>query len=55
MLEMSATTVQEEPNATLRVCKRDLQGVFTDRSSFTSNICFQFLYSAWLVDIHFSF
>jgi hypothetical protein len=54
MLEMSATTVQAEPNATLHACKRDLQDVLTDRSNFTPNICFQFLYSAWLVDIHFS-
>jgi hypothetical protein len=55
MLEMSATSVQAGPNATLHVCKRDLQDVFTDRSNFMSNICFQFLYSAWLVHIHFSF
>jgi hypothetical protein len=55
VLEMSATAVQAEPNATLHVCKRDLQDVLTDRSNFTSNVCLQFLYSARLVDIYFSF
>jgi hypothetical protein len=51
VLEMSATTVQAERNGTLHVCKRDLQDVPTDRSNFTSYVCFQFLYSAWLANV----
>jgi hypothetical protein len=47
MLEMFATTVQAELNATLRVCESGLQDVLTNRSNFTSNIVFQFLYGAW--------
>ena len=46
---MFATTVQAELNATLHVCERGLQDVLTNRSNFTSNVVFQFLYGAWLV------
>ena len=55
MLEMFATTVQAELNATLRVCESGLQDVLTNRSNFTSNVVFQFLYGVWLVGISFSF
>jgi len=55
MLEMFATSVQAELNATLCVCESGLQDVLTNRSNFTSNVVFQFLYGAWLVDISFSF
>ena len=55
MLEMFATTVQAEPNATLHVCESGLQDVLTNRDNFTSNVVFQFLYGAWLVGISFSF
>jgi hypothetical protein len=48
MLEMFAT-VQAELNATLHVCESGLQDVLTNRSNFTSNVVFQFLYGAWLV------
>jgi hypothetical protein len=44
---MFATTVQAELNATLHVCESDLQDVLTNRSNFTSNVVFQFLYGAW--------
>jgi hypothetical protein len=54
MLEMFATTVQAEMNATLHACKSGLQDV-TNRSNFTSNVVFQFLYGAWLVGMSFSF
>ena len=47
MLEMFATTVQAELNPTLHVCKSGLQDVLTNRSNFTSNVVFQFLYGAW--------
>jgi hypothetical protein len=43
-----------ELNATLHVCESSLQDV-TNRSSFMSNVVFQFLYGAWLVGISFSF
>jgi len=49
MLEMFATTVQAELNATFHVCESDLQDVLTNRSNFTSNVVFHFLYAAWLV------
>jgi len=55
MLEMFATTVQAQLNATLHVCESGLQDVLTNRSNFTSNVVFQFLYGAWLVGISFSF
>ena len=55
MLEMFATTVQAELNAMLRVCESGLQDVLTNRSNFTSNVDFHFLYGAWLVGISFSF
>ena len=55
MLEMFATTVQAELNAMLRVCESGLQDVLTNRSNFTSNAVFQFLYGSWLVAISFSF
>jgi len=55
MLEMLATTVQAELNATLRVCESGLQDVLTNRSNFTSNVVFQFLYGMWIVGISFSF
>ena len=55
MLEMFATTVQAELNVTLRVCESGLQDVLTNRSNFTSNVVFLFLYGAWLVGISFSF
>ena len=55
MLEMFATTVQAELNATLHVCESGLQDVLTNRSNFTSNVIFQFVYGAWLVGISFSF
>ena len=54
MLEMFATTVQAELNATLHVCESGLQDVLTNRINFTSNVVFQFLYGAWLVGISFS-
>jgi hypothetical protein len=47
MLEMFATTVQAELNATLHVCESGLKDVLTNRSNFTSNVVFQFLYGAW--------
>jgi hypothetical protein len=47
MLKMFATTVQADLNATLRVCEIGLQDVLTNRSNFTSNVVFQFLYGAW--------
>jgi len=43
MLQIFATTVQTELNATLRVCESGLQDVLTNRSDFTSNVVFQFL------------
>ena len=52
---MFATTVQAELNATLHVCENGLQDVRNNRSNFTSNVVFQFLYGAWLVGISFSF
>ena len=55
MLEMFATTVQAELNATLHVCESGLQDVLNNRSNFTTNVVFQFLYGAWLVGISFSF
>ena len=55
MLEMFATTVQAELNAKLHVCESRLQDVLTNRSNFTSNVFFQFLYGAWFVGISFSF
>ena len=55
MLEMFATTVKAELNATLHVCESGLQDVLTNRSNFTSNVVFQFLYGAWLVGTSFSF
>ena len=55
MLEMFATTVQADLNATLHVCESGLQDVLTNRSNFTSNVVFQFLYGAWLVGISFYF
>jgi hypothetical protein len=48
MLKIFATTVQAELNVTLHVCESGLQGVLTNRSNFTSNVVFQFLYGAWL-------
>ena len=54
MLEMFATTVPAELNATLRVCESGLQDVLTNHSNFTSNVVFQFLYDSWLVGISFS-
>ena len=55
MLEMFATTVQAELNATFHVCESGLQDVLTNCSNFTSNVVFQFLYGAWLVGIAFPF
>ena len=55
VLEMFATTVQAELNATLHVCESGLQDALTNRSNFTSNVVFQFLYGAWPVGISFSF
>ena len=55
VLEMFATIVLEQLNATLHVCESGLQDVLTNRSNFTSNVVFQFLYGAWLVGISFSF
>ena len=55
MLEIFATTVQAELNATLHVCESSLQDVLTNRSNFTWNVVFQSLYGAWLVGISFSF
>ena len=55
MLEMFATTVQAELNATLHVCESGLQDILTNRSNFTSNVVSQFLFGAWLVGISFSF
>jgi len=55
MLEMFATTVQAELNVTLHVCESGLQDVLTNRSNFTSNVVFQFLYGSWLIGISFSF
>ena len=55
MMEMFATTVQAQLNAALHVCESGLQDVLTNRSNFTSNVVFQFLYGAWLVGISFSF
>ena len=55
MLEKIATTAQAELNATIHICESGLQDVLTNRSSFTSNVVFQFLYGAWLVGISFSF
>ena len=52
---MFATTVQAELNATFHVCENGLQDVLTNRSNFTSNVVFQFLYGAWLVGISFPF
>ena len=54
-LEMFATTVQAEVNTTLHVYESGLQDVLTNRSNFTSNVVFRFLYGAWLVGISFSF
>ena len=55
MLEMVAIPVQAELNATLHVCESGLQDVLTNRSSFMSNVVFQFLYGAWFVGISVSF
>ena len=55
MLEMFATTVQAELNATLHVCESGLRDVLTNRSNFTSSVVVQLLYGAWLVGISFSF
>jgi hypothetical protein len=55
MLEMFATTVQAELKAMLHFCESGLQDVLTNRSNFTSNVVFQFLYGAWPVGIRFSF
>jgi hypothetical protein len=55
MMEMFATTVQAELNATLHVCESGLQDVLTNRNNFTSNVVSQFLYGAWLVGISLSF
>ena len=55
MLEMFATTVQAELNAMPHVWESGLQDILTNRSNFTSNVVFQFLYGAWLVGISFSF
>ena len=55
MLEMFATTIQAELNATLHVCESGLQDVLSNRSNFTSNVVFQFLYGARLVGVSFSF
>jgi len=55
MLEMFAATVQAELNATLHVCESGLRDVLTNRSNFTLNVVFLFLYGAWLVGISFSF
>ena len=55
MMEMFATTVQAELNATLHVCESGLQEVLTNRSNFKSNVVSQFLYGAWLIGISFSF
>ena len=55
MLEMFATTLQAELNATLHVCESGQQDVLTNRSNFTSSVVLQFLYGAWLVGINFSF
>ena len=52
---MFANTVQAELNATFHVCESGLQDVLTNRSNFTSNVVFQFLYGAWLVGISVSF
>jgi hypothetical protein len=38
MLEIFATTVQAELNATLHVCESGLQDVLTNRSNFPSNV-----------------
>ena len=55
MLEMFATTVRAELNATFHVYESGLQDVLTNRRNFTSNVVFQFQYGAWLVGISFSF
>ena len=55
MLEMFSTIVQADLNATLHVYESGLQDVLTNRSNFTSNVVFHFLYGAWLVGISFSF
>ena len=55
MLEIFATTVQAELNATLHVCESGLRDVLTNRSNFTSSVVVQLLYGAWLVGISFSF
>ena len=52
---MFVTTVQSELNATLHVCESGLQDILTNRSNFTSNVVFQFLYGAWQVGMIFSF
>ena len=52
---MFATTVQAELNATFHVCENGLQDVLTNRSNFTSNVVFQFLYGAWIVSTRFPF
>ena len=52
---MFATTVHAELNATLHICESGLQDVLTNRSNFTWNVVFQFLYDAWHVGISFSF
>jgi len=52
---MFATTVQAELNGTFHVCESGLEDVLTNRSNFTSNVVFQFLYGAWVVGISFSF
>ena len=53
MLEMFATTVQAQLNATFHVCESGLQDVLTNRSNFRSNVVFQFLYGAWFFGIRF--
>ena len=40
MLEMFATTVQAELNATLHVSESGLQDVLNNRSNLTSNVVF---------------
>ena len=55
ILEKFATAVQAELTPTLHVCESGLQDVLNNRSNFTSNVVFQFLYGAWLFGISFSF
>ena len=56
IVEMFATTVQAELNATIHVCESGLQDILlTNRRNFTSDVVFQFLYGVWLVGISFPF